>query len=219
LAKWINPRANLYYFSENNRSYMLLKSISFAFLVYSFFFSTIPMLSGQSRGTYWQQEIEYKMDVKMDVNTNQYTGKQSIKYKNNSPDILYKVFFHLYLNSFQPGSVMDVRSLTIPDQDPRIGDRISKLKPDEIGYEHITSLTQNGTNLKYEVAGSILEVTLAKPIKQGQSAKFEMEYNAQIPVQIRRNGRDNREGIRYSMSNGIRRCASMIKMDGMQIHM
>ncbi len=136
----------------------------------------------------------------MDVHTNRYTGKQTIKYRNNSPDVLDKVFFHLYQNAFQPGSAMDIRNRTIVDPEPKIGDRISHLKPDEIGYEHIKSLSQNGTPLDYKVTGTILEVILSKPIKPGQSAKFEMEYDAQIPIQVRRSGRDNKEDIRYSMS-------------------
>jgi len=179
---------------------MPVRSFPSICLFCGFLLTYAPLMTGQSNKTYWQQEMNYKMDVKMDVRTNRYIGKQIIKYKNNSPDVLYKVFFHLYLNAFQPGSVMDVRSRTSPDPDPRITDRISKLKPDEIGYEHITRLTQNGVDLSYVVAGTILEVTLSKQIKPGQSAKFEMEYDAQIPIQIRRNGRDNREGIRYSMS-------------------
>ena len=55
-------------------------------------------------------------------------------YTNNSPDTLTKVFYHLYFNAFQPGSEMDVRSRTIKDPDGRVGDRISKLNEDEIGY-------------------------------------------------------------------------------------
>lgn len=178
----------------NSRSFRALCLFCGFLLVYS------PALKGNSNKNYWQQSIHYKMEVTLDVNTNKYSGKQSIKYTNNSPDVLDKVYFHLYMNAFQPGSVMDVRSRSISDTDPRIGDRISHLSPEEIGYEHINSLTQSGVNLSYEVAGTILEVTLAKPIKPGQSSKFEMSYDAQVPLQIRRNGRDNKEGIRYSMS-------------------
>ena len=58
----------------------------------------------------WQQRVNYKMDVDMDVATNQFSGKQQLDYWNNSPDTLYKLFYHLYFNAFQPGSMMDVRS-------------------------------------------------------------------------------------------------------------
>ena len=154
----------------------------------------------QKRNIYWQQEVKYEMDVVMDVQNHKFTGRQILKYKNNSPDILEKVFFHLYLNAFQPGSAMDVRSQYLPDPDPRIGDRIGSLSPEDIGYQEIQSLKQNGKPLKFETAGTILEVTLAEPIRPGGSTRFEMVYEAQVPIQIRRTGRDNKEGIRYSMS-------------------
>src|SRR5687767_10270165 len=96
----------------------------------------------QSKKYYWQQQINYKMDVRLDVTTNQFTGKQIMRYKNNSPDVLTQVFFHLYLNAFQPESEMDVRSRSLPDPDPRVTDRILHLDQDEIGYQKIKKLTQ-----------------------------------------------------------------------------
>jgi hypothetical protein len=148
----------------------------------------------------WQQRIYYDMDIDFDVKKHQYNGKQRAFYSNNSPDELHKVFYHLYFNAFQPGSMMDVRSNTIKDADPRVGSRISALKDNEIGYQKIKSLKQNGVDVKFEVVGTILEVTLNEPIAANGSAVFDMEFEAQVPVQIRRSGRDNAEGISYSMS-------------------
>ncbi len=92
----------------------------------------------------WQQRVEYAMDVRLDVNTHKLTGSQKLTYYNNSKDTLSKVYYHLYFNAFQPGSMMDVRSRNLPDPDPRVLDRISKLKEDEIGYQHVTNLLQDG---------------------------------------------------------------------------
>lgn len=149
---------------------------------------------------YWQQEIQYTMTADMDVRSNRFTGHQAMVYRNHSPETLDKVYFHLYLNAFQPGSEMDVRSQYIPDPDPRIGSRISKLTPEQIGYQHIQRVTQNGSDLEFEVRGTILIVILKTPLKPGKSTRLELDYEAQVPIQIRRNGRDNAEGIRYSMS-------------------
>lgn len=148
----------------------------------------------------WQQRVQYFMDIDMDVATNRYKGKQRIIYYNNSNETLDKVFYHLYFNAFQPNSMMDVRSRNLPDPDMRVSDRISQLKPNEIGYQLIRSLRQSGAPVSFEVNETILEVKLAKPIPAGGVDTFDMDFEAQVPVQIRRSGRDNAEGIRLSMS-------------------
>ena len=71
-------------------------------------FSGIASLVGQSHPGYWQQHVDYTMEVDMDVETYQYTGSQQLVYTNNSPDTLTRVFYHLYYNAFQPGSEMDL---------------------------------------------------------------------------------------------------------------
>ncbi|MBM3169179.1 MAG: M1 family metallopeptidase [Bacteroidetes bacterium] len=140
------------------------------------------------------------MEVNLDVKTNRYTGTQVLRYTNNSPDTLRRIFYHLYYNAFQPGSAMDVRSRTIADPDQRVKDRISKLTPEEIGYLHATRLTMNGTPLKMKEEGTILEVDLIDPILPHSSAQLEMSFEGQVPLQVRRSGRDSEEGVRYSMS-------------------
>ncbi len=159
-----------------------------------------PSTNTISKSTYWQQHADYKMEIDMDVNNFQYQGTQKLIYTNNSPDVLNKVFYHLHFNAFQPGSEMDVRSRTIEDADPRVGSRISTLKPNEIGYIKVTSLKQNGAVVKHETAGTVLEVELAKPIQPGERVTFDMVFNAQVPVQIRRSGRNNKEGVALSMT-------------------
>lgn len=147
----------------------------------------------------WQQRVEYQIEIDMDVEANQFTGVQKLKYYNNSPDTLDKVFYHLYFNAFQPGSMMDVRSRTHTDTRRGVKDRIFKLKEDEIGYHQIKSFKQNGKKVSTSVDGTVMTARLASPILPGQTVTFDMEFESQVPIQIRRNGRDNAEGIRYSM--------------------
>ena len=156
--------------------------------------------TSSSDSSYWQQAVDYTMDIDFDIDTYQYKGKQKLVYTNNSPDVLDKVFYHLYFNAFQPGSQMDVRSRTIRDPDRRVRDRISKLKPNEIGYIKVNSLKQNGSAVSFETVGTILEVVLNSPIKPGESVTFEMDFDAQVPVQIRRSGRNSKEGVALSMA-------------------
>ena len=148
----------------------------------------------------WQQRVNYEMNIDMDAAKNQYHGTQRLAYTNNSPDTLDKVFYHLYFNAFQPGSMMDMRSRNIVDPDGRVADRISKLKPEEQGWIKVNTLKHNGKPVKFEMSETILEVTLSEPILPGSTTIFEMEWDAQVPLQIRRSGRDNREGVRFSMT-------------------
>ena len=157
----------------------------------------------------WQQRVKYTMNIDMNVQTNQFTGKQSLEYSNNSPDTLTRVFYHLYFNAFQPNSMMDTRSRILgqtffgnrQDWDPRVKDRILNLKPDEIGYHKILSLKMNGRPQQFVMQETILEVKLDKPILPKSKVVFEMEFESQVPLQVRRSGRDNPgTKVRYSMS-------------------
>jgi hypothetical protein len=164
------------------------------------------------KSAYWQQRVDYKMTVDMDTDKYRYTGKQEISYTNNSPDTLRKVYYHLYPNAFQPGSEMDARLQTIKDPDARMvtkqkfgGEevkvsRISQLKPDEIGYLNIFNFKQNGKPGHAVAKGTVLEVTLPKPILPKAKVVFTLDFEGQVPVQIRRSGRNNAEGIALSMS-------------------
>lgn len=167
----------------------------------------VKAVTGQ--GAYWQQQVKYRMDVDMDVNTNRFKAVQKLTYTNNSPDTLDRVFYHLYWNAFQPGSMMDERSRrqgTVdingrPDWDNRVADRIQNLKPNEIGYQKILSLAMNGAPQTFKVNETILEVSLTKPILPRQKVVFDMNFEAQVPLQIRRSGRDNPgTKVRYSIS-------------------
>ena len=155
--------------------------------------------------TYWQQHADYKMDVVMNVKNYQYKGKQELVYTNNSSDTLRRVFYHLYNNAFQPGSEMDARLQNIKDPDARMVNkrkesRIKTLKPDEIGYLKISNFKQDGLVANAKTVGTILEVTLAKPILPHSKTTFTLDFDGQVPVQIRRSGRNNSEGIELSMA-------------------
>ncbi len=167
-----------------------------------FLFGWALLLAGVTRAqtNYWQQHADYTMDIDFDVQKHQYKGEQKLVYTNNSPDTLDRVFYHLYFNAFQPGSMMDVRSRTIEDPDRRVGSRIAALSEDEVGYLKVDKLTQDKKAVKFAHVGTILEVTLNEPILPGKSTTLKMEFNGQVPLQIRRSGRDNKEGISYSMS-------------------
>lgn len=172
----------------------------------------ITVTSWAQKPGYWQQHADYSIDVTMDVKNYRYNGKQDVVYTNNSPDTLHRVYFHLYNNAFQPGSEMDHRVRSISDPDRRmvtktkVGDktvnesRIKNLKPNEIGYLNTSNFLQDGVAAKTTVKGTVMEVILAKPILPNAKSNFKFDFEGQVPVQIRRSGRNNSEGVELSMS-------------------
>ena len=186
----------------------MYKNLAFIFI------AIIAFVSGVSaQADRWQQRIDYKINATLDVATNIVKGTEDIVYTNNSTDTLRKVYFHLYWNAFQPNSSMDVRSRelgkntmtsrrgdVIKDWDARVTDRIQKLTPTEIGYQRVSQILIGGKQQKLIEHETILEVQLTNPIAPKTSAKLSLVFEAQVPKQIRRSGRDNAEGVRYSMS-------------------
>jgi hypothetical protein len=180
------------------------------FLIAVLFFS-IGKSIAQSN-SYWQQHVDYKMDVVMDAKNYQYKGKQELVYTNNSSDTLKRVFYHLYNNAFQPDSEMDARLKSIVDPDSRMvakvkvdgkevkESRISKLKPNEIGFLKVSNFKQDGIPATIKEVGTILEVILVKPILPNSKTTFILDFDGQVPVQIRRSGRNNVEGVEFSMA-------------------
>jgi len=158
------------------------------------------VLGGNAFGQYWQQQADYSIDISLNTTNDSFVGKETIQYTNNSPDEISQLFFHLYNNAFQPGSDMDVRSVALPDPDRRVGNRISKLTKEQEGHLHISKLLVNGEPVSFIENETILEVQLTKGLPAHSVVKIELEFNGQVPLQIRRSGKDNAEGIEYSMS-------------------
>jgi len=188
-------------------SKQMIKKIFFPFVLF-----VCTNAVAQSKG-YWQQQADYKMEVTMDVKSYQYSGKQELLYTNNSNDTLKRVYYHLYNNAFQPGSEMDARLQSIPDPDGRMvtkvknaegkeinKSRIAQLKPNEIGFLKISNFKQDGVSATTKEVGTILEVDLAQPLLPGKSTLLTLDFNGQVPVQIRRSGRNNKEGVELSMA-------------------
>lgn len=176
---------------------------------YSLVFTLCFLFSFAQQNAYYQQNAKYKMDIDVDAANFTYQGKQTLQYQNNSPDELRVAYFHLYWNAFKAGSMMDQR---VTGQGvnadgrlaKRVGNtvvsRLSEIPKNEEGAQNIRWIKQNGKDLKFEIQGTIMKVYLAEAIKPNSSTTFTMEWDAIIPMQIRRSGRNNREGIDMTMS-------------------
>ncbi len=171
-------------------------AILFAFIISQFH---------AQQGAYYQQSAKYKMDIDVNAEKFTYQGNQTLEYTNNSPDELNVVYFHLYWNAFKPNSMMDQRVAGQgKNGDSRLQkdgiSRLASIPKDQEGAQNIHWIKQNGKALKFEVQETIMKVYLAEPIKPNSTTIFTMDWDAVIPQQIRRSGRNNKEGVDMTMT-------------------
>ena len=166
-------------------------------ILFCLFFSLPCVLLSQSN---WQQNADYEMSVDIDVESFRFKGSQEVLYTNNSPDTISKVYYHLYFNAFKPGSQMDVRSLNISDPDSRVKDRISKLEKNEEGDLSVFELKQDGKPVFFEQQETVLLARLNKVLLPGKKTKLTLLFEGVVPKQIRRSGRNNKDGVALSMT-------------------
>ena len=166
----------------------------------NFFFALTLLSTSFVSAQYWQQAVDYTIEVELDHETAQYKGTQTIVYTNNSPETLHKVFFHQYFNAFQPGSEMAIRLKNAGDKNGRFKVDIDSLSPKQQGFLKVIDLTQDGIMAEVVDSETILEVSLARALAPGESTTFKMSFEGQVPDVIRRAGKNSKEGIAFSMA-------------------
>lgn len=170
-------------------------------ILFAFIFSQFQA----QQNAYYQQAAQYKMDIDVNAEKFTYEGNQTLTYSNNSPDELNVVYFHLYWNAFKPNSMMDQRVAGQgKNGDSRLQkdgiSRLASIPKDQEGAQNIHWIKQNGKNLKFEIQETVMKVYLNESLKPNSKTTFTMEWDAVIPQQIRRSGRNNREGVDMTMS-------------------
>ena len=165
-----------------------------------FIYCSLLSITTHVNSQYWQQSVDYTMSVTLDEKTSNYSGEQKLIYKNNSPETLHKVFYHLYFNAFQPGSEMAVQLKNSPDKNTRFDVNLDSITKDQQGFLKVENLTQDGALVKTIDSETILEVILNRPIEPGDSSVFELSFKGHVPDVIRRAGKNSSEGVAFSMA-------------------
>ncbi|MDA9572420.1 M1 family metallopeptidase [Flavobacteriaceae bacterium] len=155
---------------------------------------------GFLQAQYWQQAVDYTIEVELDTETAQYKGNQKLIYTNNSPETLHKVFYHLYFNAFQPGSEMTIRLKNSADKNRRFKISIDSLSQEQQGFLKVSNLKQDGLTVETVNSETILEVKLNQPLLPGESTALELNFEGQVPDVIRRAGKNSAEGVAFSMA-------------------
>ena len=172
---------------------MKISNLFFAFFI---FYCSVSF----SKSNYWQQHVDYKMVIDVNVENHTYNGKQKLVFTNNSPETLDRVFYHLYFNAFKPGTDLEQNSRYSTDDSRTMSKNILMLDENDWGDVQIKWMLQDGKPLEFKVEETILDVALERPVKSGESTTLEMEFYVQTPAMIRRSGKKSEDGVAFSMS-------------------
>jgi len=140
---------------------------------------------GQPGSQYWQQQVDYQIDVTLDEENQRITGTESISYQNNSPDTLTYLWMQLDQNRFRNDSLAALSSTfsgASPDSDTPARISLGQLRrlqyqaDADLGYEINTVTDSSGNTLTHTIVGTLMRVDLARPLRPGQNVKFAVDY-------------------------------------------
>ena len=137
--------------------------------------------SGAPGHRYWQQQVDYQIDVEIDDARQHLSGKEKIRYTNNSPDTLRYLWLQLDANIYAP----DADSTSIsrsPDFDRMSYRRLSRVLAREAfdGSVCLTRVEARGRSLTYTVVKTMMRLDLPKPLAPGKIFEFEIDWNYAI---------------------------------------
>jgi len=128
---------------------------------------------------YWQQQVDYRIEVILDERARRITGSETVSYHNNSPDTLRYLWLQLEQNLFREDSV-DHRTRTLAEAERITFDDVHRLQflADHEGGHRLTRVeTINGEALDYRVHGTQLRIDLPSPLGPGQTFRFRIDWN------------------------------------------
>ncbi len=168
--------------------------------------NTYRTASGAPGHDYWQQKVDYEIDVTLDADRHWMTGSERITYHNNSPDTLTYLWVQLDQNNFEPDSKRAITATMRPmRRNPTIGegeitfDGLDQLltQPEFEGGHRITSVRSGaGADLAHTINGTMMRVELAKPLPPKASTVVLIDWNYPITehrIFAARSGREHFE--------------------------
>lgn len=138
--------------------------------------------SGAPGAEYWQQQVDYQISVRLDEAARTLTGSEKIRYRNNSPDELSYLWMQLNQNRFSKDSIENLAG-TAPNLSGisfnALRSRLYRGQFD--GGHRITFVAAaDGTPLDHRVIGTMMRITLPKPLLPGQQFTFRVDWNFPI---------------------------------------
>ena len=159
----------------------------------------LPKAFADPIDSYWQQKVDYEMDIVLHDSIRQITGKTTIKYTNNSQDSLEKIYMHLYPNAFQVGSVKYREYIGNSGRESRakyFRDRLEGFTSKIDVHEFSVVAPKDGSSWihktpileTFKIDDTILEAKLFKKIAPGSTIRIDLDWTHHVGDMVERAG-------------------------------
>ena len=150
--------------------------------------------SGAPGHQYWQQEVNYNINIAIDDKTQRLTGSETIEYTNNSPDTLRYLWLQLDQNRFKNDSIKN--QMTSAPRKKITYDRMrGVVEADKFdgGYTITKVTNHDDKDMRFIINNTMLRIDLDTPLKSGNSVKFNVNWHYQLHEQKVLGGRSGYE--------------------------
>ena len=147
--------------------------------------------SGSPGKDYYQQKVDYTMDIILDDKNSKLYGNENINYKNNSPDELSYLWIQLDQNIRAEYNMEDMKTSSGIPKMSSVDSFVEEFTSETfIGGFNIQQVTdENGRPLRFTVNKTMMRVDLPNPIKSGQVFNFSIKWwykiNDHVPARDR----------------------------------
>ena len=134
--------------------------------------------SGSPGKDYYQQKVDYKMNIILDDENLKLYGDENINYKNNSPDELSYLWIQLDQNIRGDYNMEDMKTSSGIPEMSSIDSFIEEFTSEKFvgGFNIEKVLDQNGRPLRFTINKTMMRVDLPNPIKSGQEFNFSIKW-------------------------------------------
>ncbi|MBU6173229.1 MAG: M1 family metallopeptidase [Planctomycetes bacterium] len=183
--------------------------------------------AGEPGPDYWQQKVDYNIDVTLNDDNQTIQGTEAIRYHNRSPHTLRYLWLQLDANIFKPDSAANMTRAGRMGFTPG---RISTSEMESIllrqtfdgGFNIEWVVDMQGNKLTTTVVDTMMRIDLGSPLLPQQEFQFKLKWNYRINNARLTNGRTGFEYFEkdgnhiYEMAQWFPRLAAYTDVTGWQ---
>ena len=156
--------------------------------IFFLFFAVCTLQVANCQLNYWQQQVNYNIDVSLNDKEHTLDGFEKIEYTNNSPDTLKFIWFHLWPNAYKN----DKTAFT----DQMLENGSTKFyfsDKEQKGYINRLNFKVNNVTATVEDHPQhidIVKIILPTPLLPGQKINITTPFHVKLPYNFSRGGHD-----------------------------